>query len=107
MNRYAVVVAIALCALATACKKDSPSATESSEPAAAKGGEVDNKVKAPPPEKQPDKPPVQTAEQTMPAVGDLAPDFTTVAHDGTEVKVSALRGEPFVLYFYPRDETPG
>lgn len=43
----------------------------------------------------------------MPAVGTAAPAFTTVAHDGTEIDVAKLRGETFVLYFYPRDETPG
>jgi peroxiredoxin Q/BCP len=41
------------------------------------------------------------------AVGKPAPDFTATAHDGFEVKPSALKGKPVVLYFYPRDETPG
>lgn len=41
------------------------------------------------------------------AVGKPAPDFTAKAHDGTDIKVSALKGKPVVLYFYPRDETPG
>ena len=36
-----------------------------------------------------------------------APDFTLPAVDGTQVKLSALRGKPVVLYFYPRDDTPG
>jgi peroxiredoxin Q/BCP len=36
-----------------------------------------------------------------------APDFTLPADDGTQVKLSALRGKPVVLYFYPRDDTPG
>ncbi len=39
--------------------------------------------------------------------GREAPDFTLPADDGTEVKLSALRGNPVVLYFYPRDDTPG
>lgn len=39
--------------------------------------------------------------------GDKAPDFTLSADDGTKVKLSGLRGQPVVLYFYPRDNTPG
>ncbi|NJK34059.1 MAG: thioredoxin-dependent thiol peroxidase [Oscillatoriales cyanobacterium SM2_2_1] len=40
-------------------------------------------------------------------VGDPAPDFTLLDHTGREVTLSALRGQPVVLYFYPRDNTPG
>lgn len=40
-------------------------------------------------------------------VGKKAPDFTLVADDGAKVKLSSLRGQPVVLYFYPRDNTPG
>ncbi len=39
--------------------------------------------------------------------GTKAPDFTLAADDGTKVKLSALRGKPVVLYFYPKDDTPG
>ena len=39
--------------------------------------------------------------------GEKAPDFTLPADDGTKIKLSALRGKPVVLYFYPRDDTPG
>ncbi len=39
--------------------------------------------------------------------GQEAPDFALPADDGTEVKMSDLRGKPVVLYFYPRDDTPG
>ncbi len=37
--------------------------------------------------------------------GDPAPDFITVADDGTPVSLVALRGTPVVLYFYPKDDT--
>lgn len=40
------------------------------------------------------------------AIGQPAPDFQTVAHDGEDLRLSALKGKPVVLYFYPRDETP-
>lgn len=39
--------------------------------------------------------------------GAKAPDFTLPADDGSKVKLSALRGQPVVLYFYPKDDTPG
>jgi thioredoxin-dependent peroxiredoxin len=39
--------------------------------------------------------------------GETAPDFTLPADDGRQVKLSALRGQPVVLYFYPQDDTPG
>ncbi len=39
--------------------------------------------------------------------GQQAPDFSLPAHDGAKIKLSALRGAPVVLYFYPKDDTPG
>jgi peroxiredoxin Q/BCP len=42
-----------------------------------------------------------------PAEGDKAPDFTLPDQNGNEVKLSELRGETVVLYFYPRADTPG
>jgi Peroxiredoxin len=43
----------------------------------------------------------------MLAEGDRAPDFTLPDQDGNDVKLSGLRGEAVVLYFYPRADTPG
>jgi peroxiredoxin Q/BCP len=43
----------------------------------------------------------------VPAVGKKVPDFTLPATGGATVKLSKLRGSPVVLYFYPRDDTPG
>ncbi len=40
-------------------------------------------------------------------VGKTAPAFTLVADDGRKVRLSAFRGRPVVLYFYPKDNTPG
>jgi peroxiredoxin Q/BCP len=40
-------------------------------------------------------------------LGQKAPDFTLSAHDGSKVKLHELLGKPVVLYFYPRDDTPG
>ena len=39
--------------------------------------------------------------------GAAAPDFTLATHDGTKLKLSSLRGKTVVLYFYPKDDTPG
>lgn len=39
--------------------------------------------------------------------GEMAPDFTLAADDGSMVKLSALKGKTVVLYFYPKDDTPG
>ena len=40
-------------------------------------------------------------------VGKQAPAFTLTADDGKKVKLSDLKGSPVVLYFYPKDDTPG
>jgi thioredoxin-dependent peroxiredoxin len=39
--------------------------------------------------------------------GDKAPDFSTTNQDGEKVKLSDLKGKRVVLYFYPKDDTPG
>ncbi len=44
---------------------------------------------------------------SMPKVGNKAPDFTLPATGDQKIKLSALRGSPVVLYFYPKDSTPG
>ncbi len=47
------------------------------------------------------------AEPAWPREGSVAPDFTAVAHDGSVVRLAALKDRPVVLYFYPKDDTPG
>ncbi len=39
--------------------------------------------------------------------GDPAPDFSATATDGSTIRLADLLGTPVVLYFYPRDDTPG
>jgi thioredoxin-dependent peroxiredoxin len=39
--------------------------------------------------------------------GTKAPAFTLKSDDGTTVKLADLKGRPVVLYFYPKDDTPG
>ncbi|MHA6262156.1 peroxiredoxin [Arenibacterium sp. CAU 1754] len=43
----------------------------------------------------------------MPEVNDVAPDFTLPRDGGGSVTLSDLRGGAVVLFFYPRDDTPG
>ena len=39
--------------------------------------------------------------------GKSAPSFTLTRDDGAKVRLADLKGTPVVLYFYPRDDTPG
>ena len=41
------------------------------------------------------------------AAGDRAPDFVLPSSTGKSVKLSSLKGKQVVLYFYPKDDTPG
>ena len=43
----------------------------------------------------------------MPEISEYAPDFTLPVTGGGDVTLSALKGAPVVLFFYPRDDTPG
>lgn len=40
-------------------------------------------------------------------IGDVAPDFTLADADGNTISLSSFRGRRVILYFYPRDNTPG
>ncbi len=40
-------------------------------------------------------------------VGDRAPAFTLVDQAGAKVSLTALKGQPVILYFYPKADTPG
>lgn len=58
------------------------------------------------------KVPAPQTEATVPAlplpkVGDLAPTFTATATDGSTVRLGDFAGKWVVLYFYPKDDTPG
>jgi peroxiredoxin Q/BCP len=43
----------------------------------------------------------------MVSEGEPAPDFTATTDSGERVSLSDFRGKPVVLYFYPKDDTPG
>jgi peroxiredoxin Q/BCP len=44
---------------------------------------------------------------TLLKVGDTAPDFTAKNQNGKEIKLSVFKGKKVILYFYPKDDTPG
>jgi len=47
------------------------------------------------------------SRSTQPAVGSAAPDFMLPSQDGSTVSLKDYRGKWVVLYFYPKDQTPG
>ena len=44
---------------------------------------------------------------TIPSAGQMAPDFSAIADDGSTLELTSLRGAPVVLFFYPKDDTSG
>ena len=83
------VTSVSLClCLTLGCSKEAPRSDTSSSTAASSGA------------------------ATTPATGEVAvgkppPDFTTKNQNGADLKLSALKGTPVVVYFYPKDETSG
>ncbi|MGA2349555.1 MAG: peroxiredoxin [Terracidiphilus sp.] len=50
---------------------------------------------------------VRATDQTLPTAGQVAPTFTLPSQDGTPISLDSYRGKWVVLYFYPKDMTPG
>jgi peroxiredoxin Q/BCP len=84
--------------LLVSCATSTPPSPSASAPAAAPS----SAAVAPP---APSATPAAAAADDL--VGKPAPDFTAAAQDGTPVHLAALKGKMVVLYFYPKDETPG
>src|SRR5580704_10448791 len=49
----------------------------------------------------------RASSEEVPAAGQKAPDFTLPSQDGSAVSLKDFRGKWVVLYFYPKDNTPG
>ena len=47
------------------------------------------------------------SRSAAPSEGSIAPDFTLASQDGSSVSLKDYRGKWVVLYFYPKDQTPG
>lgn len=50
---------------------------------------------------------MSNTDNTIPRKGEPAPAFSLSAHTGEEVSLKDLRGRPVIVYFYPKDDTPG
>lgn len=50
---------------------------------------------------------LRASEMALPAIGEPAPDFSLRSDDGRTFSLKELRGKKVVLYFYPKDDTPG
>ena len=50
---------------------------------------------------------MSTPTQTLPDAGDMMPDVAMLAPDGGQMKASDFRGAKLVVFFYPKDDTPG
>ena len=84
--------------LLCACQKAPPTEESAAPSAAAPMGQAQEEEKAPVEESAP---PALIAE------GSEAPDFAFETFDGKSISLADLRGKPVVLYFYPKDSTPG
>jgi peroxiredoxin Q/BCP len=104
--RYLLVAAFALAACAQEPAPNAPTTTSTPSPPstaaapAAPAAPATTAATAPEPLK---------VLSTIPdiTVGKAPPDFSATAHDGTRVHLAELKGKPVVVYFYPKDETPG
>ena len=105
MKRLAFVLAVAGLALAGCGDKKKDPAAGAQAPAAetdpAEPAETKPAAKAPAA-----KAPIEAPRKLL-AVGAEVPAFTMQAHTGETIDPAALRGQKLVIYFYPKDETPG
>ena len=51
--------------------------------------------------------PKTLAKKDMPEVGEKASDFEALDQDGKKISLKQFKGKTIVLYFYPKDNTPG
>ena len=51
--------------------------------------------------------PKTLTKNSIPQIGDKAPDFETFDQDGKKISLKQFKGKPVVFYFYPKDNTPG
>jgi thioredoxin-dependent peroxiredoxin len=96
--RVSVLGSLTASLLTAACDRQAPAASSSSPLPAAAASATSVAT--------PSAPPVHGAG-TLLAVGAEVPDVSAPAHDGKLVRLRALKGKPLIVYFYPKDDTPG
>jgi len=106
MKKALALLAVLVAASAFGCKKDEPAAAAASSATAppAKSATAAASATAAP---SAAASAAASAEPDPLVIGKPAPDFTVTTHDGKSLHLAALKGKPVVVYFYPKDETPG
>lgn len=102
MKRLTILAASAGLALAACGDKKADPAAGAADPAAT----AETEPAAPAETKPAAKAPIEAPRKLL-AVGAQVPAFTMQAHTGETIDPEALRGQKLVIYFYPKDETPG
>ncbi len=87
LHALGLLIALPFALVANACNKSDPA------PASTPSGSI--------------APATLNTSVTPLSVGAPAPDLEAVAHNGEKVSLSALKGQPVVVYFYPKDNTAG
>ena len=103
-NLFLLLASLALPAACAAPSSTASAPAPASAPTPLASAPTPESAFAPPPASAP-APTLAAAPDNL--VGKPAPDFTGAAQDGTSVHLAALKGKHVVLYFYPKDETPG
>jgi len=101
---------VAISTALLACQKDSTPPESSSKATTSSASATEPATPAAPAAPIVANPAAATAEPAAAGeleVGKLAPELKAKAHDGTSIQLSALKGKSVVIYFYPKDETPG
>ena len=89
-------------------KKAAPAATAKKASASAAKARTPAPKAAKPSKKAPSPTaPTSAASASGPAPGERAPSFVLLDHQGQELSSEELAGKPYVIYFYPKDDTPG
>jgi thioredoxin-dependent peroxiredoxin len=105
LSRLAPIALVSAAACATPSSTAAGAASASTATEAASASTAASAPSAAPSASAPS--PMASAAASEDIVGKPAPDFTAKAQDGTSVHLAALKGKNVVLYFYPKDETPG
>jgi peroxiredoxin Q/BCP len=94
MKRRSLGLVLAMLPLATACNHAGSAEAPAPPPSAATASPISTAAATP-------------AAGSLLAVGSDIPDLTAPAQDGKLVRLRELKGKPVVIYFYPKDDTPG